>query len=60
MSEQIVEFMCESEALENACLVFSASKKRNFVIVQISPAVRVSIGEYLGLYRFPIPFAPHL
>ena len=51
MSENIVEFMCESEDLEKACLVLSASKKRNFVAVQISPAVRVSIGEYLGLYR---------
>ncbi|MBQ4052748.1 MAG: hypothetical protein IJD33_00230, partial [Clostridia bacterium] len=51
MSENIVEFVCESVDLENACLLFSASKKRNFVAVQISPAVRVSIGEYFGLYR---------
>ena len=51
MSDNIVEFMCESEDLVNACKLFSASKKRNFLIVQISPAVRVSIGEYFGLYR---------
>ncbi len=51
MSENIVEFMCESEDLEKACLLFSASKKRTFVVVQISPAVRVSIGEYFGFYR---------
>ena len=51
MSESIVEFMCESVDLENACLLLSASKKRNFVAVQVSPAVRVSIGEYFGLYR---------
>ena len=51
MSENMVEFMCESEDLEKACLLFSASKKRTFVVVQISPAVRVSIGEYFGFYR---------
>ena len=51
MSENVVEFMCESEDLEKACLLFSASKKRTFVVVQISPAVRVSIGEYFGFYR---------
>ena len=51
MCENIVEFICESESLEQACLVLSASKKRTFVAVQISPAVRVSIGEYFGLYR---------
>ena len=51
MCENIVEFICESESLEQACLVLSASKKRTFVAVQISPAVRVSIGEYFRLYR---------
>jgi iron only hydrogenase large subunit-like protein len=51
MCENIVEFICESESIEQACLVLSASKKRNFVAVQISPAVRVSIGEYFGFYR---------
>ena len=48
MSENFVEFMCDSEDLINACTLFSASKKRNFVAVQISPAVRVSIGEKFG------------
>ena len=51
MSDNVVEFMCESEDLVNACKLFSASKKRNFLVIQISPAVRVSIGEYFGLYR---------
>ena len=51
MCEKIVEFICESESLEQACLVLSASKKRTFVAVQVSPAVRVSIGEYFGFYR---------
>lgn len=41
----------ESVDVENAWKLFSASKKRNFVAVQISPAVRVAIGEKFGLRR---------
>ena len=42
---------CGNIAVENAWKVLSASKKRTFVAVQVSPAVRVSIGEAFGLYR---------
>ena len=45
-----VDCACES-ALENAWKILTASKKRNFVVVQIAPAVRVSIGEKFGLTR---------
>ncbi len=45
-----VDCACES-ALENAWRILTASKKRNFVVVQIAPAVRVSIGEKFGLTR---------
>ena len=51
MSENFVEFVCDNVDLINACKLFSASKKRTFLAVQVSPAVRVSIGEYFGMYR---------
>ncbi len=41
----------EVSALEYAWRILTASKQRNFVAVQISPAVRVSIGEKFGLAR---------
>ena len=42
---------CESEALENVWKILTACKERNFVAVQISPAVRVAIGEKFGMAR---------
>ena len=41
----------ESEALENVWKILTACKERNFVAVQISPAVRVAIGEKFGMAR---------
>ncbi len=47
-----VECACEcAGSLENAWKILTASKEKNFVAVQISPAVRVSIGEKFGLAR---------
>ena len=46
-----VSIACGNMAVENAWKLLSASKKRTFVAVQVSPAVRVSIGESFGLYR---------
>ena len=46
-----VSIACGNMAVENAWKLLSASKKRTFVAVQVSPAVRVSIGEAFGLYR---------
>ena len=46
-----VSVACGNMAVENAWKLLSASKKRTFVAVQVSPAVRVSIGESFGLYR---------
>ena len=43
--------ICENVALENAWKILTASKQRTFVAVQISPAVRVAIGEKFGLSR---------
>ena len=44
--------MCTmNTAIENVKIILSASKKRNFVVAQVSPAVRVAIGEKLGLRR---------
>lgn len=43
--------ICENVALENAWKILTASKQRTFVAVQLSPAVRVAIGEKFGLSR---------
>ncbi len=52
VANDCVECACECEsALENAWRILTASKARNFVAVQIAPAVRVSIGEKFGLAR---------
>ncbi len=52
VANDCVECACEFErALENAWKILTASKARNFVAVQIAPAVRVSIGEKFGLSR---------
>ncbi len=48
------ECACEEEEvcdLEKAWRLLTASKARNFVAVQIAPAVRLSIGEKFGLAR---------
>ncbi|MBQ7323593.1 MAG: hypothetical protein IJW96_03420, partial [Clostridia bacterium] len=47
----MTELMKENVALENAWKILTASKDRTFVAVQISPAVRVAIGERFGLQR---------
>ncbi|MBE7077482.1 MAG: hypothetical protein E7377_02115, partial [Clostridiales bacterium] len=41
----------ENVAIENTWKLLTASKERTFVAVQISPAVRVSITEKLGMHR---------
>ncbi len=43
--------LCENKALENACKLLEASKKRNFIAVQVSPAARVMISEKFAMHR---------
>ena len=40
----------ESEEVEKAWAILFADKERTFSVVQISPAVRVALGEKLGMH----------
>ncbi len=52
MAEQVYEYEeMESGAVENAWTLLTGSGTRDFVAVQVSPTVRVAIGETLGLAR---------
>ena len=51
MEKQNVTFLSEEENLDlkKAWALLCADKKENFIVVQMSPASRVAIGDYFGL-----------
>jgi len=53
MQDMSLELLAEEENLdvEKAWALFCVDKKENFVVVQISPASRVALGDYFGLSR---------